>query len=106
MNNKPLTQRQQYWFDHIKACQQQDGSTKDYAQQQGIELRALYDAKNRLVKAGVLPGKKRSDFQRVKVKPVPVLCTITLPNGVRLEWPTDNSPNSLNALITAFGQYP
>ncbi len=23
MNNKPLTQRQQYWFDHIKACQQQ-----------------------------------------------------------------------------------
>ncbi len=106
MNNKPLTKRQQHWLAHINACQQQDGSIKDYAQQQGIELRALYDATNRLVKAGVQPGKTRSDFQRVKIKPVPILCTITLPNGVRLEWPTDNSPKSLNALITAVGQYP
>ncbi|MEJ1373490.1 MAG: hypothetical protein RPU52_10460 [Candidatus Sedimenticola sp. (ex Thyasira tokunagai)] len=68
------------------------------ASQQDIELRELYDARARLVKAGALPGKKRSKFQEVKITQHPVSFMIHLPNGIRLEWPTDNTSQSLAGL--------
>jgi len=45
MSSKTPTKSQHHWLMHIDACQQQGISMKAYAQQQGIELRALYDAR-------------------------------------------------------------
>lgn len=102
MNNKRLTERQQYWLSHIQACQQQRISMKDYAQQQGIALHALYDAKCRLNKIGVLSSKPKSKFQKAEITRVAsTLCIIHLPNGIRLEWPTDNSTQTLTAILSA-----
>ncbi|MEW8029107.1 MAG: hypothetical protein AB2806_15415 [Candidatus Thiodiazotropha sp.] len=78
---------------------------KDYAQQAGIELRALHDAKSRLIKTGVLPHQKPSSFQKVKIKPiVGGFCTIPLPNGIHLEWPTDGNTNALATVLSVLVQ--
>ncbi len=98
MNDKSLTKRQQYWLSHVKACQQQNLSVKEYAEQEGLELRTLYQAKSQLVKAGIFPGKKKSKFQKVTIKAMPAHCIITLPNGIRLEWPTNSNVHSLTLL--------
>lgn len=71
----------------------------------GIELRALYDTKNRLIKAGVLPRQKPSNFQKVEIKStVGSFCTIYLSNGTRLEWPTGGSANTLVAVLSVLAQ--
>ncbi len=105
MNKQQLTERQQYWLNHITTCQHKGIRMTDYAQQVGIELRALYDAKNRLIKAGVLPRQKPPTFQKVEIKPtVSGFCIISLSNGARLEWPTDGSAQSLAAVLSAVAQ--
>ncbi len=101
MNDKPLTKQQQYWLFHLEACQQQGLSMKQYAQREGIALNTLYQAKCRMTKAKILPGKKPSIFQRVAVRTVPAVstdCTITLPNGIRLDWPASSDIHSLALL--------
>lgn len=101
MNDKLLTEQQQYWLSHIEACQQQGLSMKRYAQREGIALNTLYQAKCRMTKAKILPIKKSSQFQRVAisaVSTVPADCTITLPNGIRLDWPASGDTQSLALL--------
>ncbi len=101
MNDRPLTEQQQYWLSHIKTCQQQGLSMKRYAQREGIALNTLYQAKCRMTKAKILPGKKPSIFQRVVVRTVPAVstdCTITLPNGIRLDWIASSDAQSLALL--------
>ena len=105
MSKPQATERQQFWLSHIEACQQQGISMKDYAQQTGITLRALYDAKHRLIKAGLLPRQKPSRFQKVEIKPtVSGFCIIVLSNGARLEWPTNGSTQSLAAMLSVLEQ--
>ncbi len=43
---------------------------RQYAQREGIALNTLYQAKCRMIKAKVLPGKKSSMLQRVAVRAV------------------------------------
>lgn len=106
MNSKQLTKRQEYWLSHIQACQQQRISMKDYAQQHNLQLGTLYDAKCRLIKDGVLPRTTTPKFQKAKIqRTAPSHCIIYLPNGVRLEWPTDNSAQTLAAVLLAAGQF-
>jgi hypothetical protein len=64
---QPTPERQQYWLSHIEACQQQGISMKAYAQQSGIALRALYDAKSRLVREGALPRRNTLGQQLVAI---------------------------------------
>jgi hypothetical protein len=97
---QPTPERQQYWLSHIEACQQQGISMKAYAQQSGIALRALYDAKSRLVKEGVLPRRAKSPFQKVKIKTVTASqCILHLPNGIQLQWPTHGGAHSLAEVL-------
>jgi len=101
MNDKPLTKQQQYWLSHIEDCQQQGLSMKQYAQRAGIALSTFYQAKCRMTKAKALPSKKPSMFQRVAIRTVSAAsadCTITLPNGIQLDWPVSSNPHSLTLL--------
>jgi len=52
-NRKELTERETFWLEHLRACG--NGSLKAYAEAQGLEVRALYDAKARLKRKGALP---------------------------------------------------
>ena len=79
---------------------------KAYAQQHNLQLGTLYDAKCRLIKDGVLSRKTAPKFQKAEIqRAAPSHCIIYLPNGVRLEWQTDNSAQALATVLLAAGQF-
>ena len=52
-----LTERQQFWLDHIARCDTAGSSTKDYAAAHDLSVQAMYSARKDLVERGVLqPG--------------------------------------------------
>jgi len=66
-----LTERQQYWLDHITRCDAGGHSTKDYAAAHDLSVQAMYSARRDLVERGALvPGGRgvraasRSRFSR------------------------------------------
>ena len=81
-----LSERQAFWLEHLRACA--DGSLTAYAQAQGLDLRALYDAKARLKRQGLLtPAPAR--LVRVERAASSVgsaaLCRVHLRNGTAVE---------------------
>lgn len=88
---KPLTEKQRYWLEHVQACEASGQKMNEYAVAQGLGPRALYDARKRLVKQGVIAPSKRSrpGFQRIQVDDTPVAkfeqYRIHLPNGAVIE---------------------
>lgn len=73
--NKVMSERQQYWFEHLQQASQQQMSLARYAQEQGLAVQQLYGAKTWLVKLGVWPpGAQRvaasaSEFVAVRLPP-------------------------------------
>ena len=45
MSDTPITKRQQYWLDHIRAADAFDGSIADYARSAGVKPKELYSLK-------------------------------------------------------------
>lgn len=88
--NEKLTTQQRVWLGHLRACGNGRQTLAAYAAQQGLNVRALYDARKRLKRRGVLPeavGEGR--FVRVtpaEPLPLPAGCRVLLRNGVVVEW--------------------
>ena len=87
---QPLTAKQRFWLEHIKASKAQGVSLSAYAQAQGLKLQTLYDWKWRLGKLGLLgQASQACGFVAVQVKS-PVreqgLCRVHLANGVCVEF--------------------
>ena len=104
MSDSPITERQQFWLDHIQAADVFDGSVADYARAHELTPKELYQWKTILTRRGLLPGKKRgSDFVQV-MTPSPVSSTgvsLVLPNGVRLEFGGELGSEQMHSLVTA-----
>ncbi len=82
-----LTEREQYWLKHLRACG--NGSLKAYAETHGLHVGAVYAAKSRLKRKGVLGcGSAPSRFVRARAQTpqlAPTLCRIHLRNGAVVE---------------------
>jgi hypothetical protein len=80
-----LTERQQFWLEHLRACGSR--SLKAYAEEHGLSVSGLYEAKSRLTRKGLLgPVPKR--FVRVQREAAPgvaAVCRIHLRNGTLVE---------------------
>lgn len=104
MSDSPITERQQFWLDHLRSAEAFDGSVADYARAEGLTPKELYQWKTILTRRGLLPGKKRgSDFVQV-VTPLPVSSTgvsLVLPNGVKLEFHGDLGSDQVSSLVAA-----
>ena len=50
-----LTERQQYWLKHIRACDATEQTSIDYAREHGINVKSLYSARKALAEKGTLP---------------------------------------------------
>lgn len=104
MSDSPITERQQFWLDHLRSAEAFDGSVADYARAHELTPKELYQWKTILTRRGLLPGKKRgSDFVQV-VTPLPVSSTgvsLVLPNGVRLEFGGDLGSEQMQSRVTA-----
>lgn len=85
-----LTERQQFWLDHLRACARTRQSLKSYAAEHGLDIGALYEAKSRLKRKGVLsPAPMSPGFVRVErssfAGAVVPLCRVHLRNGTVVE---------------------
>ena len=84
-----LTERQQYWLEHIQACEASGKSVTTYAAEHGFHVGAMYAGKKMLVRKGALRGAQRSRFQRVQTAAavtVDQTWRIQLPNGVLVDF--------------------
>ncbi|MDO8863951.1 hypothetical protein Q6D67_19880 [Haliea sp. E1-2-M8] len=70
-----LTERQQFWLEHLRACAKANQTTKDYAQAHGLSVKAMYAARKDLTQRGMLRGTSKptitAPFARVRVAPSP-----------------------------------
>ncbi len=98
-----LTERQQYWLKHIRACEHAGQGMKAYARAQDLDIKALYAWKKALVKKGVLPRTRPTRFQQAQVVAPAVISEwqITLPNGVSVAFAGAVDTVTLTILNTA-----
>ena len=96
-----LTQRQQFWLEHIQACEASGKSMAEYAASKGIAVRAMYSGRKALIKKGVLPTEQPARFQRVQVMETPVSnqWRIGLPNGVSVAFVGEVDAGALTAIL-------
>ncbi len=59
MIEKAITDRQQYWLDHIKAADRFDGTLVDYVKGEGLKVQDFYQWKPLLARLGVIAGVER-----------------------------------------------
>ena len=105
-NEQALTDRQQYWLEHIRACEASGKGATAYAAEHGFRVGAMYAGKKALVKKGVLPGTRHSRFQRVQAEADSVggKWRIQLPNGVSVDFSGTVDAGSLSTVLnTAAG---
>ena len=101
-----LTERQQFWLNHLRDWEKAGGPMTSYATAQGLEVQTFYHWKRWLTKKGLLaPLRKRPRFQRVKVAdPTPITgFRLHLPNGALLEWSGPQNVDELGVLLKAVG---
>lgn len=88
---KTLTDKQQFWFDHISAAQHSGQSLSVYAAIHQLNLKALYNWRWTFSKRDMSAPAKKTSF--IKVQPpsnrltsssAPIIAT--LPNGIRLQF--------------------
>ena len=96
-----LTERQQFWLEHIQACEASGKSVVEYAATQGIAVRAMYGGKKTLVQKGVLPGTQAVRFQRVQMEAaVSNQWRIGLPNGVSVVFVGEVDARTLTSVLS------
>jgi hypothetical protein len=99
-----LTEREQRGLEHLRRAEEQKMSVAQYARSAGVVASEIYNAKQSLVRKGVIPG-RLSDGHAVEDKstegpfvPVHILsnpfrsasasgCQIRYPSGVTIECP-------------------
>jgi len=99
MTDCELTERQRYWFEHLKAAQGSGMTVVAYAAEQGLKAKELYNWKSRFIKRGWLSvslGAK--DFVPVRVDGL-ARCCVHLSNGVRVEFSTPLSDRVIREVL-------
>lgn len=107
MNNsgQAISERQQYWLKHLEAADASEQSMAAYATAHDLKLAQLYQWKTRLTARGVWPVSSNPSAFVPVAKSVSqsgaARCTVTFPNGVRLEVAGRVDAEQLRALFTA-----
>ncbi len=104
-----LRERGRIWVGHLEKIEAEGIAAKDYAAREGLSVRALYQAKKRLVKQGAWPRKRGSaepTFARVRfleTAPPPSAAwavRLRVPSGAMLEWSAQPGADLLAAILT------
>ena len=99
-----LTERQQYWLKHIRACDAAGTTTIDYARTHDINVKTLYSARKALAEKGSLPRPQPPRFQKAQVSNGLVQSDskwqIQLPNGVVIAFGGAVDAKSLSLVLS------
>ena len=84
-----VTERQQFWLDHLRARREQGQTLRGYAKAHGLSVSGLYTAHSTLKSRGVLsePAPSAPTFVPVRITPGAAAFRVHLPNGVVVEVP-------------------
>ncbi len=99
-----LTERQQFWLDHIRACEASGSSTAQYAKNHDLRVASLYQRKKEFRKRGLLPTPlcKVPSFAKVRRTSDGVregVLRICFPSGVRVEWLASSKSSEIKQLL-------
>ena len=99
-----LTERQQYWMKHIRACDSARQTSVDYAREHGLNVKSLYSARKALAQKGQLPRPQPPRFQKAEVASSHPHCDsqwrIQLPNGVAVEFDGQVDAKTLSMVLS------
>ena len=102
-NEASLTERQQYWLKHIRACEAAGKTTIDYARAHGINVKTLYSARKALAEKGTLPKPQVTRFQKVQTSTsqstLDSSWRIQLPHGVVVAFGGDFDASTLSMVL-------
>ncbi len=104
MTDKAITERQQYWLDHLKAAKDNGNRLVDYAKTNDLKVKDLYQWKTSLVKRGFLSSPD-SAIVAVKAKPSSAVCSLVLPNGIRFEFHGALSPDLIKTMVSSASEF-
>ena len=78
-----LTEREQFWLNHLRACRRQGQTVKAYAKAHGLSVSALYTARSALKRRGVLSESSPSapTFVPVRIPTATPVFRVHLANG-------------------------
>jgi len=107
-----LTERQRHWLGHLRAAQRKDEPLTVYAEQRGLSVSSLYEAKRQLRKAGIIEGGGGPGTpERVTPRFIPVsvrdpvrslngtVLRVRLSSGALLEWSDAPQGEALRELV-------
>lgn len=96
-----LTERQQYWLKHIRACDAAGKPSVEYARENGIEVSAMYSARKALAEKGALPKPRPPRFQKAAIVggTAGAQWQIQLPNGAMVEFSGEVNARSLETVL-------
>jgi hypothetical protein len=104
INEASLTERQQYWLKHIRACDDAGQTSIDYARANGINVKSLYSARKALVEKGTLPPRKAIRFQKVQTlgdhSRLENQWRIQMPNGVVVAFGGELDASTLSLVLS------
>jgi len=104
-NEAALTERQQYWLKHLRACEAAGKTTIDYARTHGINVKTLYSARKALAEKGTLPCPQATRFQKVQTpgrQPhSDSQWRIQLPNGVVVAFGGEFDASTLSLVLSS-----
>ena len=103
MNDKTITERQQYWLNHLKAAEEANITLTKYAEANDLKVKDLYQWKTSLTKRGFWVS-QASSFIAVKAKPSSAVCSMVLPNGIRLEFQGALSADLIRTMVASASQ--
>lgn len=106
MSQPPISERQQFWLEHVQAAVHSDHSQAEYARTHGLKVKDLYQWKTLLTRRGfTFDEQPPSGFVSVRSSPAAAL-TLVLPNGVRLEATGALDEQQIKILLTQASQIP
>ncbi len=99
-----ITERQQFWLDHVKACEASGDTATQYAKIHDLPVTSLYQRKKEFRKRGLLPTPscKVPSFAKVRRTSDGVregVLRICFPSGVRVEWLASSKGSEIKQLL-------
>jgi hypothetical protein len=98
-----LTERQQFWLEHLRACAKANQTTKDYAQAHGLSVKAMYSARKDLAQRCTPKSPITAPFARVRVAPSPTTTqwSVQLSNGTTVSFSGVVDGQALHTILQA-----
>ncbi len=98
-----LTERQQFWLEHLRTCEAEGKATVVYAREHGLSPSGMYSARQDLVNKGVLPapGKPRFARARIATRQPEAQWQVQLPNGTVVSFSGSMHRDTLTTVLQA-----